>query len=226
VLSLILTVSKADLGNHRHTDLPLSGPVNLEAPPAPNAKKFGVSAARIAAKNDDIASAWGGWLSFFLYIVLSFANSLVTAVYDPELDEDRDDGLGTGQAHRLGFNFRPNQNVLSGRGRGRRTRSMSPRGRFGRGRGLVEPGMLGIHMGTRPPKLPSTHRFVATAGDPSIRHVRPRVSTHAMDDMAAPSSSYHGGGGINAPPPPKPTRAPIHVDVKDVHVGQYVHPTA
>ncbi|KAF8545061.1 hypothetical protein BDD12DRAFT_812838 [Trichophaea hybrida] len=163
---------------------------------------------------------------FSLNIAYFPANSLVAALYDPELDEDRDDGLGTGQVHRLGFNFRPNQNVLSGRGRGRRTRSMSPRGRAGRGRGLVDPGMLGIHMGTHPPKLANTPRFVplmATTGDPSMKHIRPCVSTRAMDDMAAPTLSY--ASGFNAPPP-RPPRAPIHVNAKDTHVGQYVHPPA
>jgi hypothetical protein len=134
------------------------------------------------------------------------------------MDEDRYDGLGGGQSHRLGPNFRPNQLLLAGRGRGRRTRSMSPaakRGPGGRGRG-VEPGQLGIQMGTRPGPRPSTPRFaphMMTSGDPSMRHVRPRVNVRAVDDMVAPSATTS-----------KPSRPPQTAAIQDPHVSQYVYP--
>lgn len=72
-------------------------------------------------------------------------------------------------------------------------------------------------MGTRPTK--SFSKFVSnqsTAGDPSMRHIRPRVSTHAFDDMA---SSF---GASPASIVPKPVRGPTDVSKDDSDVGQYV----
>jgi hypothetical protein len=157
-------------------------------------------------------------------MINKLANLLSTALYEPEMDEHRFDGLGGGQTHRLGPNFRPNQNILAGRGRGRRTRSMSPvpkRGPGGRGRG-IEPGQLGIQMGTRPPpksNIPKFSSHMLTSNEPTMRHVRPRVNVRAVDDMVAPTH--------NTPvlPASKPARPAQTADIKDPHVGQYVYPS-
>ncbi|KAL7275979.1 hypothetical protein RUND412_001048 [Rhizina undulata] len=77
-----------DLGAHRKAALPLSGRMNFRPPPPPDIYKRGEALARKAIENDEVVSKWG-------------------ALYDPSLEEDRDDGLGGGHSHRTGPNYRP-----------------------------------------------------------------------------------------------------------------------
>jgi hypothetical protein len=121
-------------------------------------------------------------------------------LYDPSLDENRLDGLGTGNMHRVGGNFRPTLGVV-GKGRPRRARSLSPtrRGVGGRGRGNANGAPLGVRMGTRPTAEPAPPRFTPrhrTSNDPSMRHVRPQVNIRAKDDMVAPTSPGKSPGKV------------------------------
>lgn len=146
----------------------------------------------------------------------------MTALYDPSLDEERDDGLGTGQAHRSGENFRPDINFLSGRGgKSRRSRSHSPRGRAGRKRGLVEPGNLASKMRVARQPRTSVPNFNPTKFDPKMTVVKPRVSTRALDDMAAAQKNAFGAWKSNDAAPRRP-RAPIKADAEDKDIGQCV----
>jgi hypothetical protein len=41
-------------------DLPLAGAFIVKAPPPPDPTKFGSKTVKLAAKNEEIAAAWGG----------------------------------------------------------------------------------------------------------------------------------------------------------------------
>jgi len=122
------------------------------------------------------------------------------ALYNPSLDEGRQDGLGTGNMHRVGGGFKPTWGVVA-KGRPRRARSLSPtkRGVGGRGRGNINGASLGVRMGTRPtaervpPRFTPHHRI---GNDPSMRHVRPQVNIRAKDDMVAPTSPDRSSGKV------------------------------
>lgn len=122
-------------------------------------------------------------------------NSYVLDLYDPTLDEHREDGLGSGQAHRTGANFRPSPSDGYMRGRGfarggshQRTRSLSPLPPRGRGRGRT------LDLGTRgpsraPPQAPprSTPSDRGLPEEPfNMRSIKPRVQQRAMDDLSLP----------------------------------------
>lgn len=218
---------KDDLGNHRREALPLSGKqVRVSANIAPDIRKYGSKTLREIKKNEGVVSAWGGKSSHhpppplpsqaichrfeLRMLLLKLTLNPTIALYDPSLDENRRDGLGTGQAHRLGGNFRPCMEVLGGKGHPCRARSLSPArrgGDGGRGRGNVKPGTsLGDRMETRPNGAPAPTVFTSihkTSNDPSMRHVRRKVNTRAKDDMVALRNPATNGMG-------------------DAKVGQYV----
>lgn len=167
---------QADLGQQRHEALPLSGaPGRVRTPPPPDPKKLGKTGLRLAKKAENTIAAWN-------------------SIYDPALDEDREDGLGSGQAHRTGNNFRPTGGAMARMGgfvKGgsyQRTRSMSPPRGAGRGRGKI------LDLGIRPPP-PLAREGGRGRGFPdayskfnkeplTFRTIKPRVHQQAMDDLS------------------------------------------